>query len=114
MSSPALAGGVRWVNARVEALTRSPRWGRVVGRSLTMVTYTGRRSGRTFRIPVGYKRSGDDVVIGVQFPDAKTWWRNFLGEGAPLRLELDGVERAGHAVSTRDDRGRVTVRVRLS
>jgi hypothetical protein len=47
-------------------------------------------------------------------PDAKSWWRNFLGDGAPLTVRLDGIERAGHAVAQRDDRGHVTVRVRLS
>jgi hypothetical protein len=30
------------------------------------------------------------VTIGVRFPDAKTWWRNFLGDGAPISLDLDG------------------------
>ena len=47
-------------------------------------------------------------------PDSKTWWRNFTGEGGPITLVgLDGADRTGHAVAHRDDRGRVTVRVRL-
>jgi hypothetical protein len=46
-------------------------------------------------------------------PDAKTWWRNFLGDGAPLSLHLDGTDRTGHATSHRDDKGRVTVSVIL-
>jgi hypothetical protein len=63
---------------------------------------------------VGYRRSGDTVTIGVASPDAKSWWRNFLGEGGPLTLlKLDGQDRTGHAVAHRDDRGRVSVRVRL-
>jgi hypothetical protein len=53
------------------------------------------------------------ITIGVQMPDAKNWWRNFLGDGEPLTLELDGADRTGHAVARRDDRGRVTVTVRL-
>ncbi len=71
------------------------------------------RSGRTFSIPVGYRRHGDDVTIGVRMPDSKTWWRNFLGAGAPMSLHLDGADRPGHAVSRRDEKGRVTVSVRL-
>jgi hypothetical protein len=102
------------VNARVVALRSSPRWGRLVNRYLTVVTYTGRRSGRTFSTPVGYRRRGDVVTIPVGLPDAKTWWRNFTGDGGPIRLELDGVARAGHAVARRDARGRVTVEVRLT
>ena len=101
------------VNTRVSALIASPRWGRLVGRNLAMLTYTGRRSGRSFTIPVGYRRHGDEVAIGVSMPEAKTWWRNFLGDGAPLVLRLDGADRAGHAVARRDPQGRVTVTVRL-
>jgi hypothetical protein len=112
--APSFTGkAVRCVNAGVEALARSPRLGRVIGRSIAMISYVGRRSGRTFRTPVGYRRVGDELVIGVQFPDAKNWWRNFLGDGGPLTVELDGVGRTGHAVATRDERGRVALRVQL-
>jgi hypothetical protein len=86
----------------------SPRW----QRRFTVITYTGRRSGRTFSTPVAYKRAGTTVTIGVQMPEAKNWWRNFL-DGGPIALQLGGVHRTGHAVSRRDDRGRVTVTVRL-
>jgi hypothetical protein len=101
------------VNRGVAALIASPRWGRFVGRSLALLTYTGRRSGRTFTIPVGYRRAGDEVTITVAMPDAKTWWRNFLGAGGPLSMQLGGADRTGHAVATRDARGRVRVRVSL-
>jgi hypothetical protein len=85
----------------------------MVRRHLTQVTYTGRRSGRTFSTPVGYRRAGDVVTIGVRLPEAKSWWRNFTGDGAPLSLELDETNRSGHAVARRDAKGRVTVTVRL-
>jgi hypothetical protein len=101
------------VNACVLSLRASPRWGRLVSRRLTVITYRGRRSGRTFSTPVGYRRVADTVTIGVQLPDAKTWWRNFLGDGGPLSLELDGVDRTGHAIAQRDKAGRVTVTVHL-
>jgi hypothetical protein len=100
-------------NACVLTLRTSPRWGRLVSRHLTVVTYTGRRSGRTFSTPVAFRRAADTVTIGVQFPDAKTWWRNFSAEGGPISLQLDGVDRTGHAVARRDEAGRVTVTVRL-
>ncbi|WP_426512467.1 nitroreductase/quinone reductase family protein [Dactylosporangium sp. McL0621] len=106
-------GAVRRVNACVLRLRDSPRLGRVVRRRLTVVTYTGRRSGNTFSTPVAYRRTGDTVLIGVQFPDAKAWWRNFLGAGGPISLHLDGEDRPGHAVSRRDERGRVSVTVTL-
>jgi hypothetical protein len=102
------------VNAPVAAMAASPRLGAGIRRSITLVTYTGRRSGRTFSIPVAYRRSGEDIEIAANMPDAKTWWRNFVGDGAPMSLTLDGTERAGHAVAHRSADGRVTVRVRLA
>jgi hypothetical protein len=104
------AAGV--VNRVTTALITSPRWGRIIGLGLTTISYTGRRSGRTITLPVGYRRRGEDILIGVAMPDGKTWWRNFTGEGAPVTILLDGTERPGHAVATRDARGRVTVTVR--
>ena len=102
-------------NAPVAAIANSPRLGARLRRSVTLLTYTGRRSGRTFSIPVAYRRRGDENIdIGVNLPDAKTWWRNFVGDGAPLSLTLDGTERTGHAVAHRDDKGRVTVHIRLA
>jgi hypothetical protein len=101
-------------NAPVAALANSPRFGRFVNRNIAMLTYTGRRSGRTFSIPVAYRRSDDDVIIGVGMPDAKSWWRNFLDDGAPLTLRLDDRDRPAHAVATRDAKGNVTVTARLS
>jgi hypothetical protein len=102
------------VNAPVAAMATSPRFGKLLNRNIAMLTYTGRRSGRTFSIPVAYRRSGDDVAISVNLPEAKTWWRNFLDDGGPLTLLLDETERAGHAVAKQDEKGRVTVTVRLN
>lgn len=102
------------INAPIAALANSRRFGRLINRNITMLTYTGRRSGRTYSIPVAYRRSGGDIVISVNMPDAKTWWRNFLDSGAPLTLRIDETERAGHAVAARDEKGAVTVTVRLA
>ncbi|HUB58166.1 MAG TPA: nitroreductase/quinone reductase family protein [Mycobacterium sp.] len=101
-------------NAPVAAIAASSRLGAMLRRSVTLITYTGRRSGRTISTPVAYRRHGDEIDIAANMPDAKTWWRNFLGDGGPVSLTLDGVERTGHAVAHRDDKGRVTVRVRLA
>ncbi|GAB3751157.1 nitroreductase/quinone reductase family protein [Microlunatus parietis] len=100
-------------NAFVLGLRDSSLLGSRLRRSLTVVTYTGRRSGRTFSTPVGFRRDGDTVIIGVMMPERKRWWRNFLGEGGPIMIELDGVNRTGHAVAERSDRGQVGVTVRL-
>ena len=100
--------------AETRCIKDIPRFGALLRRSITTITYTGRRSGRTFNIPVAYRRRGDEIDIVANMPDAKTWWRNFLGDGAPMSLTLDRIERSGHAVAHRDENGRVTVRVRLA
>jgi hypothetical protein len=105
---------VRIVNTVAVALIDAPVLGRLVGRGLVKIRYVGRRSGKTIEIPVGYRRSGDEITIRVASPDPKTWWRNFLGEGAPITLlRLNGSDRTGHAVANRDSQGRVSVKVQL-
>ncbi|HWC78652.1 MAG TPA: hypothetical protein VG756_01695 [Pseudonocardiaceae bacterium] len=101
------------VNGCVNTLRTSPRWGRAISKRFTTVTYTGRRSGRTFSTPVAFRRTGDTVTIDVKLPDAKNWWRNFTGDGGPIFLELGGSDRSGHAIAHRDDNGRVKVIVQL-
>jgi len=102
------------VNGVIAGLRSAPLVGPLVRRHLTVVTYTGRRSGRTFSTPVAYRQAGDIVTITVEVPQRKKWWRNFTGEGGPLSMELNGVERAGHAVAAENGKGRVIITVRLS
>jgi hypothetical protein len=103
------------VNRVAFALLDAPVVGRLVGRGLVKIRYVGRRSGQTVELPVGYRRFGKDIVIGVVAPGRKTWWRNFLGDGAPIELlGLDGRDRIAHAVAHRDEQGRVFVTVKLS
>jgi hypothetical protein len=104
---------VRAVNGAVVGLLGLPWLGDRVGRGMAVIAYTGRRSGRTFETPVSYRQSGGQVTIGVEFPDAKNWWRNFLGEGGPITIRLPGGDRTGHAVARRDTPRRATVTVIL-
>ncbi|QLL05708.1 hypothetical protein [Mycobacterium vicinigordonae] len=104
----------RTVNALAVRLLDAPVVGRLVRRGLVVVRYEGRRSGRTFELPVGYRRSGGAIKISVAMPDSKQWWRNFLGDGGPITLlNFGGADRTSHAVAHRDERGRVSVTVRL-
>ena len=79
---------------------------------LAVITVTGRRTGRRYSFPVGYRQQGDRVTIGVGWPERKHWWRN-LRDGGPVRLRLRGVERTGHATARGNERTGVTVEVRL-
>jgi hypothetical protein len=100
-------------NAVTAKLIDVPLLGNVVRRNLVTISYVGRRSGKTFTTPVNYRRVGDEIVIRVGLPVAKNWWRNFLGGGGPITLRLNGTDRTGHAVATRDGQGQVTVAVKL-
>ncbi|NUS42756.1 MAG: hypothetical protein HOQ24_03540 [Mycobacteriaceae bacterium] len=104
----------RLFNAGMLALKKAPVIGPKLGDAVTEISYVGKKSGRTITTPVSVRRSGEDVVIGVAAPDMKTWWRNFLGEGAPITVRLDGVDRQGHGVAHRADDGKVTVQVTLA
>jgi hypothetical protein len=105
-------GGI--VNKLFVGLIDAPVLGPLVRRGLINIRYVGRRSGKTIETPVGYRRSDDTITINVMSPDAKSWWRNFLGEGGPITLlKLDGQDRTGHAIANRDEKGRVSVSVRL-
>jgi hypothetical protein len=102
------------VNGAARSLINAPVVGRFIGRGLVVIRYAGRRSGTTFETPVGYRWSRGSLVIGVMAPDAKNWWRNFLGDGGPITLlNFNGKDRGGHAVANRDGRGRVSVTVTL-
>jgi hypothetical protein len=102
------------VNKLFVALIDAPVVGPLVRRGMINIRYVGRRSGKTIQTPVGYKRSGDSIVINVTSADNKTWWRNFLGEGGPITLlRLDGQDRTGHAIASRDEKGRVKVNIQL-
>ena len=97
----------------VSAMSAFSTWRRFSASLLTTLPGPSGQSGREFSIPVAYRRTGEEVTINANLPETKTWWRNFLGDGGPMALHLDGTEHTGHAVATRDSRGRVTVSVRL-
>ena len=63
-------------NSVVSVLLRSP-FHRLVSKSMDLVRYTGRRTGRRIATPTQYAKRGEDVVILVGRPEGKTWWHNF-------------------------------------
>lgn len=101
-------------NRAFMVVMKAPVLDRALGRSMGIVTYTGRKSGKEFSLPVAYRRTGNHVKVAVAVPDKKSWWRNFENDGGRVDLDLGGVHHAGHAVATRDDRGRVTVDIALT
>jgi deazaflavin-dependent oxidoreductase (nitroreductase family) len=83
-----------------------------MSRSMMLLTYTGRRSGRTFTIPVQYVREGDEIVVIPGRPQEKTWWRN-LTDGGPVRLRVAGRDLEGTATAVTDDRADAEAGIRM-
>ena len=84
------------VNPILQALLRSSMGGRL-GRSLAVVSYLGRRTGKQHQLVVQYARDGAQVWIMPGQPERKTWWRN-LREPRDVEVRLAGEEFHGTAV----------------
>ena len=77
---------------------RSPVHG-MVSKSVLLITFTGRRSGKTYTTPVDYSQDGDQVTI---FTHAD-WWKNLRG-GAPVTLRIRGRDLQGVAEPVAEDK----------
>ena len=101
----------RAVNTVIVPLLDTPLVGDRLSKSVALISYTGRRSGRIFSTPVNYERTPDGGLrIGVMMPERKNWWRNFYPEAAPIAVTIGGAERQGTAKANRTEDG-VTVDV---
>ena len=90
-----------WYNPMMIWLLRSPLHG-LISKSFMLVTYTGRRSGKMYTVPVNYVQNGP--VLTVTSYRQRTWWRNLRG-GAPLSVHLRGrdIQATGEVIE--DDEG---------
>ena len=61
---------------------------------LLLLSFTGRKSGKRFTIPVGYQRDGEVLTVLVSEAPKKRWWRNYR-EAGPVTVRLRGRERSG-------------------
>ena len=77
------------------ALLRSP-WHGLLSQKVLLLTYTGKKSGRVFTLPVEYVADGEVIYILVGSPDQKTWWRNLRG-GAQVKLLVRRQPFTAHA-----------------
>jgi len=93
---------VRLLNPIVAALLRSPLHG-LMSKDIMLITFTGRKTGRTYTTPVTYVRDGSRVKLFTQTP----WWRN-CRDGAGVTLLLEGAERRGKSEAFDQDRPRMT------
>jgi hypothetical protein len=79
------------------------RAGRVMGRRLAVLRYTGSRTGQPHELVTMYVRSGDTAWIFVGQPEHKSWWRN-LRRPAEVTMWLAGEEIRARAVAVEGSR----------
>jgi deazaflavin-dependent oxidoreductase (nitroreductase family) len=77
------------VNRAMKFVLRSPMHG-MVSNSVMLITFTGRKSGKTYTTPVSYSQH-DDQVYAFSHAD---WWKNLRG-GAPVILRIRGRDLQG-------------------
>ncbi|MFZ0625540.1 MAG: nitroreductase/quinone reductase family protein [Acidimicrobiia bacterium] len=88
-----------WANSLMRWAITTPVIQAMVGQGVALLTFTGRRSGKTYRIPVSYDREGDTVtVISKQ---VRNWWRNFETP-REVHIRLAGVDYVGKAEAHTD------------
>jgi deazaflavin-dependent oxidoreductase (nitroreductase family) len=81
-------------NGFMKLFLRTPGLQRLLGRSLALLTVTGRTTGRTYTIPVSYARADGSVIVLTR--RSRSWWRNL--EAVPgVRLRLAGRSVSGKA-----------------
>jgi hypothetical protein len=87
---------LRILNPLLRALLGSPA-GRVLPGSLAILELTGRRTGRAYRVVVGWHELDDGPVV---FTPAR--WRLNLRGGAPVAVVRNGRRRRGTATLVED------------
>jgi deazaflavin-dependent oxidoreductase (nitroreductase family) len=88
-----------WYNPFVKVLLRSPLHG-IMSRSAMLLTYTGRKSGKQYKLPVGYQCQGNTYTT-ISFR-SRNWWRNLRG-GANVTVHIKGEEHAAFSEVVEDN-----------
>lgn len=87
-----------FINKAMKFVLRSPMHN-MVSKTVLLITFTGRKSGKSYTTPVSYSQSGDQVSI---FTHA-AWWKNLCCV-APVKLQLRGRELQGLAEPVAEDK----------
>ena len=80
--SRVLQGVVRYFNPFIRLVLGS-RAHRMMSGRLMLLSFTGRRTGRSYTTPVSYVREGTDLLV----PGGGAWWKNLTSGTATVRLQ---------------------------
>jgi deazaflavin-dependent oxidoreductase (nitroreductase family) len=90
-----------FLNRAMKFVLRSSMHG-MVSKTVLLISFTGRKSGKTYTTPVSYSQQDGQVTI---FTHA-TWWKN-LRTGTPVTLRIQGRELQGLANPVAEDKAAV-------
>lgn len=79
------------MNRLMIPLLRSPLHG-IASHTLVLLSFQGRKSGKTYTFPTGYTQQGNQIEI----ISSRSWWKNLRGN-ARVTLWLRGKKRTGEA-----------------
>lgn len=83
-----------WANSMMKWALATPGLQSTIGQQVAILTFEGRRSDKTYAIPVSYHRREDVVTIVTK--KLRKWWRNFESP-IEVRLRLAGHDYQGKA-----------------
>jgi hypothetical protein len=89
-----------WANSLMKWALTTRGIQSMVGKGVALLTFTGRRSGKTYTIPVSYHR--EDDIVTVITKRQRSWWHNFENP-AEVGLRLAGRTYTGKAEIVIDD-----------
>lgn len=87
-----------WYNPIIRSLLRSPL-DFFVSKNMMLMTYMGRKSGKSYSTPMNYLAVGD--ALSTISSRERVWWRN-LREGADVTLRLRGKDVPAWAEAIED------------
>lgn len=83
-----------WANSLMKWALTVPGLQSTIGQQVAILSFEGRRSGKTYAIPVSYHRREDVVTIVTK--RLRKWWHNFESP-IEVRLRLAGRDYEGKA-----------------
>lgn len=83
-----------FINSIMKEMLTTPGIQALVGQGVALLTFTGRKTGKTYTIPVSYHREDDTVTVVTK--RARAWWRNFETTHE-IKVRLAGRDYSGKA-----------------
>jgi hypothetical protein len=96
-----------WLNLLVRGILATPLLNRTIANRILVIIVEGRKTGRRYKIPVGYTRSPWGLLVGT----AGTWRRNLV-DGKPVDIIVNRIRTTADAEVITDEK-RCAERYRL-